>query len=238
MRVILTLAWIMAGLLAVGFHFGPGQERVLLDEVAKHLSAAETFTDSGDWNSAEREYKAALQALPQERVAEAQRIRVERDKALLRSSQLPAAYSDLLLLVEELKNEVKPDKALLADAQSALATSRYYLTWLMRVEGLPQDAWEEEIEAARQTYRHLAEQALADGQQAAATQHQEDMESAIRLARMDLAELQGLSIPKQCQGCCSGNCKKPGNGKKKGQGKKKKDARGASSGPPPDDGGS
>jgi hypothetical protein len=58
---------------------------------------------------------------------------------------------------------------------------------------------------------------------------------------MDLRELQGLDIPKQCSGCKSGQCKKPGNGKGKGLskgGEKKKDARGASSGPPPDNSGS
>ena len=100
MRIILTLAWIMAGLLAVGFHFGPGRERLLLDEVAAHLEAAENHSKSGEWRTAASEYRAALQALPEDRIAGSKRIRVERAKALLNSSQLPAGYSDLWLLVD------------------------------------------------------------------------------------------------------------------------------------------
>ena len=44
-------------------------------------------------------------------------------------------------------------------------TSQYYMTWLMRLEGLSADEWEPEIESARQTYRLLAEQAEAAGDQ-------------------------------------------------------------------------
>jgi hypothetical protein len=57
---------------------------------------------------------------------------------------------------------------------------------------------------------------------------------------MDLRDLQGLPLPSCCQGCCSGNCKGLGKGKGKGKGVTRqpktgeKDARGASSGPPPD----
>ena len=43
-----------------------------------------------------------------------------------------------------------------------------------------------------------ASPALAqDEDEAAAQEYQEDLESAIRLARMDLAELQGLPLPSQ-----------------------------------------
>ena len=239
MRIILTLGWIVIALLAVGFHFGPGQQHLLLDEAAKHIAAAEKFAKAGEWNLAEIEYNVALHTLPPERVSEALRIRVERDKALLNNSQLPEAYANLTMLVDELKSRPKVDQELLADAMAVLASSRYYLTWIMRLEGLPKDVWEEEIEVTRQIYRHLAETALASGQKAKAVGYQKDMESAIRLARMDLDDLQGLSLPSQCKNCRSGNCKKPGRGKKPGnKGNKKKDARGASSGPPPDGGGS
>ena len=55
---------------------------------------------------------------------------------------------------------------------------------------------------------------------------------------MDVGELQGLAIPTQCQGCKSGQCKKPGRKPGKSNSDQKKDARGASSGPPPDKSGS
>ena len=83
---------------------------------------------------------------------------------------------------------------LLTEARSTLANSQYYMTWLMRLEGYGQEVWEPEIEAARQTYKLLAEQA-ADPKER--QRHQEDLEAAVRLARMDLGELQGLPLPSQ-----------------------------------------
>jgi hypothetical protein len=108
----------------------------------------------------------------------------------------------------------------------------------MRLEGEPREVWEPEIEASRQTYRLLAEQALAADDTAAAEGNQEDLEAAIRLARMDLSELQALALPSQCKGCCSGQCKCKGKGKGKSKSQGEKDARGAGSGPPPDGRGS
>jgi hypothetical protein len=114
------------------------------------------------------------------------------------------------------------------------------MTWLMRLEGLGAQEWEPEIESARQTYRMLAEQDEAKGDQESARKHREDLESVIRLARMDLGDLQGLDLPKQCQNCKSGQCKKPGKkpGNKQSKDAEKKDARKAGAGPPPDNSGS
>ena len=124
--------------------------------------------------------------------------------------QLPEANAALRELVDQMQDDKTADPALRDEAREALANVQYYMTWLMRLEGLGADEWEPEIESARQTYRLLAEQAEAAGDQTAAKRHREDLESAIRLARLDVGELQGLDIPTQCQGCKSGQCKKPG----------------------------
>ena len=113
------------------------------------------------------------------------------------AKQLPVAHQDLAGLVDELKDDARADPKLLAEARSALANAQYYMTWLMRLEGLPREAWEPEIEAARQTYRLLAEQAASAGDEKAASRNRDDLESAIRLARLDLGELQGLPLPSQ-----------------------------------------
>src|SRR4029453_14490601 len=104
----------------------------------------------------------------------------------------PTAHQELKTLVDELKADPKASPQLLSDARSALANSQYYMTWLMRLEGQPRDRWEPEIESARQTYRLLAEQSVAVGNESSARKHREDLESAVRLARMDLSDLQGL----------------------------------------------
>jgi hypothetical protein len=84
------------------------------------------------------------------------------------------------------------DPVVLADARQALARSQFYMTWLMRLEGLDREQWEPEIEAARQNWRLLAEQAKDDK---VAVQHRTDLEAAIKLERMEIEDLQGLPLP-------------------------------------------
>jgi len=99
--------------------------------------------------------------------------------------------------VQQLDADPSADPGMLAESRSALANAQYYQTWLMRLEGHPREDWEPEIEAARQNFSLLAEQAEAKGDAAGATMHEKDLESVIRLARMDLTELQGLPLPSQ-----------------------------------------
>lgn len=246
MRGVLIAVWVLVPVLASAYHYGPGQQQMQLDDVQMLLSAARAHVTQGQHAQGVDAFTAVLEKLPSEREAETRRVRVERAKAMLLSQQLPKAFDELTLLVPELQKDPKTDPALLADARQSLANAQYYLTWLMRLEGDPRSEWEPEIEGARQSYRLLAEQAQARGHQTAAKSHQEDLEASIRLARMDLSELQALPLPSQCKSCCSGQCQckgGKGKGKSKGPGKtpEKKQgdeqARGASSGPPPDDGG-
>ena len=110
-----------------------------------------------------------------------------------------------------------------------------FASWRLGATVTPLNPSMTEIEAARQTYKLLAVE--ADNAEDA-EKYQEDLEAAIRLARMDLRDLQALKIPSQCNGCCSGDCnckgKKPG--KKPGK-KKAEDVRGASDGAPVDESG-
>ena len=109
------------------------------------------------------------------------------------------------------------------------------MTWLKRLEGLGEADWQPDVENARQSYRQLAEEAEKSGDTAAAKTYRENLEGTIRLARMDVSELQGMPIPKQCNNCKSGQCKKPG---RKPSQNPKKDGRGAGAGPAPDGSGS
>jgi hypothetical protein len=238
MRSLMLVGWLLIPVLVGAWHYGPGQERMRLDDVASLLKEADGVAAGKNYADAEKKYQEALGKLPAGKVAESRRIRLERAKAQMNAKMLPEAHADLKGLVEELKNDPKSDAKVLAGARSALASSQYYMTWLMRLEGEPKDIWEPEIEAARQGYRLLAEQAESKGDADAAKQHREDLESAIRLSRMELSELQGLSLPSQCKGCCSGKCRGKGKNPGKGNGgEQPKDARGASSGPPPDNSG-
>ena len=198
LRILILTGWLLLGVAGAVAHLvGPGVERQKVDTAAAHLRAAEAAALAGDYALAVERYNDALTALPEGRAAESRKIRLERAKAQMLSKQLPDAHADLTGLVDELAADAAADPKLLADARSTLANSQYYLTWLMRLEGLGRDAWEPEVESARQTYKLLAEEAEKRGDAPAAKKHREDLESAIRLARMDLSDLQGLPLPSQ-----------------------------------------
>ena len=228
LRVFLLLGWFLVAGAATAYHFGPGQEQAQLAAAAAAAEEAQFVV--ADAKVAQLD--AAIAALPSGRTAETRTLRLAKAKAMMQSSQLPEANVELLALNEELAADPSTDPKLLADARDALANSQYYVTWLLRLEGEGPDAWEPEIESSRQIYKLLAENAEASGDTVNAARHREDLEASIRLARMDLSELQSKNLPKQCKGCCS--CKKPG--KKVGQ-KKREDVRSGGAAPPLEDGG-
>jgi hypothetical protein len=236
LRILLLTGWLLVGVgAAVAHWFGPGVERQQLDLVSLHLRAAEAAVAADDHLTAIDEYNEALKSLPAGRKEDGQKIRLEKAKAQMLAHQLPEAHSDLTGLVDELTTDPSADSKLLADARSTLANSQYYTTWLMRLEGLGRNEWEPEIEAARQSYKLLAEDAEKKGDVAAASKHKEDLEAAIRLERMELSELQGINLPKQCRGCCCKcNGRKPSQNKQKPE---KNDIRSAGGAPPLDDSG-
>ena len=207
MRKLIIALWFTLPVALYAYHMGPGQGRLQMDDAADliesagaHARLAEQIaaTDgdaaaTSEWADAEADYAAALALLPAENVAETRRLRLERAKAQMFVSQLPAANATLANLVQELRDDPNADAELFADARGTYASSQYYMTWLMRLEGAAREQWEPRIESARQTFKQLAVDASDDTKAEA----QEDLESAIRLARMDLTELQGLPLPSQ-----------------------------------------
>lgn len=197
-RILLLTAWLLLGVAAAVAHwFGPGVEGRKLDAAAAHVRAAEAAAAEKDYAGAVEKYQEALKALPEGRAAESRKIRLEKAKAQMLARQLPEAAGDLRSLVDELSADSAADPKLLADARAAQANSQYYMTWLMRLEGMSRDEWEPEVESARQTFKLLAEDAEKRGDAAAAAKFREDLESSVRLARMELSDLQGLPLPSQ-----------------------------------------
>lgn len=198
MRRILLVGWLVLPVGAWAYHEGPGQDRVALEATNSVLEAAYRAASGGDWKLAIREYEAALESLPKDPAAYdprvAQRLQIELNKARMQSEGLIEARDELATLVEQLQADADADPTLLRDARQALARAQFYKTWLMRLEGLDRKVWEPEIEAARQNWRLLAERASSDSEM---TLHQEDLEAAVRLARMEMEDLQGLPLPSE-----------------------------------------
>ncbi len=198
MRRIALLGWLLLPIAAVAYHYGPGQKHLQNDDAARVLASARDAVGKKDWAKAVSDYELALEQIPIEQHLEIQQTRLELAKAKMENHQLPQANSELETLLEELMDpENATPTELLDETRSALANSQYYMTWLMRLEGAPRKDWEKKIEASRQNYRWLVETARGSENEALLASAQHDMEAAIRLARMDLGELQGLPIPSQ-----------------------------------------
>jgi tetratricopeptide (TPR) repeat protein len=197
MRKLLLIVWLLVPVAAGAYHYGPGQERLELDEAAALIDKAETHARAGEQAEAAEVYGKALDLLPTRMVDKAQRLRLERAKAQMLSKQLPEARGDLQTLLADLTADKTADPKLTNEVRSTLANSQYYMTWLMRLEGRGREEWEPEIEASRQNYRLLAEKSKDAGDKKSIQRHQKDLESAIRLARLDLKDLQGLPLPSQ-----------------------------------------
>ena len=197
MRMALLVSWLIIPVAAGAYHFGPGQQRILLDDAQALIEQAQHDAANEQWAAAETKYQLAFELLPSDRVRDQRRVRIERAKAQMMVKKLPVAHQDMKALVKEMQEDEDADPDLLNESRQVLANSQYYITWLMRLEGKSKSEWEPEIESARQTFRLLAYEAEKSGDQATAERNQKDLESSIRLARMDLSELQGLPLPSQ-----------------------------------------
>lgn len=197
MRILLLVLWMLIPVGAFAYHLGPGQSDMKRDQVAQILYDADKLVLKENWADAQSLYQEALQLLPDDATVTQRRARLELAKCQLNNSGLPEANEDLKVLVNELMDDKTSDPGLVADARTALANSQYYITWLMRLEGRPEEVWEPEITSSQQIYRLLAEQAEDGDDLEMVKIRKSDLESAVKLARMDIGELQGLPLPSQ-----------------------------------------
>lgn len=238
MRKTLLIIWLIIPLAGFLYHFSAGEAHARMDQVGAHLQSGRNLARQAQWTRASKQLQTALELLPDDADELRRTLRLELAQAQIQGAGLPEAGEDLKKLLGEITaSDAQPaDPRFTAQVREALASSQYYLTWLMRLEGLPETDWKPEIESARQNYRLLAEQAEAGNSSGEVTRQLENLEAAIRLEQMALSDLQGLPIPKPCQNCCS-NCRSRRPSPKK-MGQKKSDARGSSAGKPADGEGS
>ena len=125
MRMVLLVCWLMVPVAAGAYHFGPGQQRMLLDDAQKLVEQAQQDAASEQWAEAETKYEQALELLPEDRVHERRRVRLERAKAQMLVKKLPVAHRDMKALVEEMQQDENADADLLNESRRVLANSQY-----------------------------------------------------------------------------------------------------------------
>ena len=233
-KKILLCCWLLTPVILLAYHYGPGQAGLARDEAAQQIALAASLAENEDWRGALAAYSQALVKLPPGDREARWQVRLAQSRARMHVGELPEAINDLENQLTEMEKGGAPAKAT-EEVRTNLATGQYYAAWLMRLEGASTEEWTVQTDNARQHFRLLAEDQLAVSAPAA-KRHQEDLEATIRLARMDLTELQGMPLPKMCQGCknvsqkCRGQCQSKA---KKPAEKEQKDARKAGTGERP-----
>lgn len=196
MRKALLALWLLApAAMAAVHYYGPGKRWQSLDDAGRLLSAANQHLTAEEWAEAVAKYDEAIGLLPPEKVDTIRQARLARNKARMFVGKLPQSHDDLAALLDELSADPKAKPEMVRETRAALSNAQYYMTWLLRLEGFPEAEWSPYIEGARQNYKLLAEGASSDAE--AASKMKEDLDSSIRLARMDLSELQALPLPSQ-----------------------------------------
>ncbi|GAA5494708.1 hypothetical protein SAMN02745181_3008 [Rubritalea squalenifaciens DSM 18772] len=190
-RITIATLWLILPLLGVAYHYGPGQKLLALDKVDDLLEQSDQQLEEENWSEAIELLNDALAKLPKDETEAAQQIKLQIAKAKMMDAKLPEARADLAALVQEINDNPTASEQLKEDALSSLANARYYMTYLMKLEGRPDSDWEPEIEAARQEYKLLAQNSST------ADKHLLDLEASIRLARATPRELYGLPLPSQ-----------------------------------------
>lgn len=220
---LMVAAWLVTPVVLLGLHYGPGQRSLAQDRVKSAVAQAQSAEAKKDWSAAAAAWRKAVDAVPAQDGDQRVRLTLKYQMARVMKGELPQALEDTATLLTQSRAwNVSPevDRELRAD----LGAMHYWAAWLMRLEGAAAGEWEPVADQARQHFRYLAESAPSgtDAQK-------KNLESTIRLIRMDLSELQGLPLPKECQACknCSGQCKSQREGRCKSDkmSDEKKDAR-------------
>lgn len=237
-RKLLFSIWLLVPVMLLAYHYGPGQAALGRDRAAALARQAAERERAEDWAGALDAYRQSLAALPADDQAARFKLRLASANARMYLGDLPEAMQDLDGLLGEMLKSGAPAPAV-REVRSALAGTQYYAAWLMRLENAPTEEWMEQAENARQNFRLLAEQTQT-AEAGTARDHEMNLEAVVRLQRMDLSELQGLPLPKKCQGCknCSQKCRGQKESRSQPPKEKPKDARGAGVGKRPDGSGS
>ncbi|MHC4832896.1 MAG: hypothetical protein ACYTFH_03170 [Planctomycetota bacterium] len=128
----------------------------------------------------------------------AQRVRLARSRALVRSGEIGRGANELEDLLLDLGDAGEGTAPLAIAAREELAAAYYYGARLMRLGGKAGPEWRPIASLARQNFRYLAEHAAsADGDPQRLADHQRNTELVLNLEQSSREELAFLPRPRQ-----------------------------------------
>jgi tetratricopeptide (TPR) repeat protein len=169
-RRLLMLVWLLIPVAFVYFHYGPGQALLAYDKAARLVKSAERLEAKANndfsvesWRRVSEEYQKAYELIPPENVHLAQRIGLSVANAKMYQGELYEAMQQLDKLMEEAVKTEAPTE-FRDQVRETLARSQFGAAWVMRLEGAESRDWLAQAEKARQNFRVLAEDSLAQKQ--------------------------------------------------------------------------
>ena len=219
MKKKLLLLWLLLPVPIIALHYGPGQRLMARDEAEALADRAEAAAAGGEHVQAAALFREAAQRVGASEPEAQLRLNVAAARARAQGGEAAEALDALDQLLADPR--IEQHAGVGEEARELAARTAYHASWVMRLEGATRDEWLPVAEESRQQYRLLAE----GGGSATAESARQNVEAAVRLQRMSLAELMAKPLPKDCQGMCNknlkekmckrcdgkkGNCKKPG----------------------------
>jgi hypothetical protein len=220
MKKVLVLVWLLIPVLLIVLYYGPFQKYIALDRAADLIDTAMAAEADKEYARAVEAYAGAFAEVPEKDTHTRWQIQLAHARARMFSGELPEGMMALEDMLGTLQLRNAPG-TLRRQVRSTLAMAQYYAGWLMRLEGAEPDEWTRQTEAARQNYRLLAEDSRDHEEKVIMEDYQKNLEATIRLARMDLSELEALPLPEEICMCknVSQKVRKQEKGKGKGKGK-------------------
>jgi tetratricopeptide (TPR) repeat protein len=207
MRKLLAVLWLLVPVGLIAYHYGPGQDKLARDRAAEQIALARSAEADENYRAAYEAYAKALTDIPEADKEARLLTRLAQAKTRMYIGELPEAMEDAEQILLDAIDSGAPIK-LVDQVRSTAGSMHYYVAWLMRLEGAETAEWTEQTEMARQHFRLLAEESPVRDV-SSTPGHQANLEASVRLARMDLSELKGLPLPKECNGNgnCAGKCR-------------------------------
>src|SRR5215204_3140934 len=107
-KKILITAWLLVPILVLAFHYGPGQKRMVGDQVAEKIKAAQLAEQEEDWATAVTGYAEALSLLPADQKVARYKLQLAHANARMYSGQLPEAMIEMEGLLTDMLKEKAP----------------------------------------------------------------------------------------------------------------------------------
>lgn len=189
-------------------------------EEAAYKSAAEA------WRTAADSFGRVQAVLISASSDTAQRVRVAKGRAQIRSGQIGTGVQDLQDMLDNFEDAGESDAPVARAAREELATGYYYGARLMRLAGKPTAEWRQVSGLARQNFRYLAETEKDSG---AARNLQNNLELVLNLEQSSVEDLQAKAQPKKSPRA-GANGIIPGKGRRSPLPPRRGDARNGASG--------